>query len=334
MWVDVSDGPEKNVKMFEQQKEANKFNKELIMVKNLKRCFRIGLLLASSPPDLIAQRIWYNTRRFISDSSSSFGYYNYLYRIIFLAGMPMSASTWMKNLLARIPGYYTRNTPMPVDVAVNQDICDSAFKHVPKHGYTLFKTHLNPTNENLECIFRNGVEKVVITYRDFRDVAIAHYHRLMEFPRALVDPTYTIDYRTMSKEKAMDHNIENIASTFVPWIRGWFDIANKNPEKYLLIKFEDLKNDTIGEFGKVLQFYGINLSDKKIIEIIEEAKGRGNMKDNMAAARILPLGYSSNFRSGTIRSWENELTGAEIEKCKKFLGSALIEFGYEKDLNW
>jgi hypothetical protein len=318
--------------VFEQQKEVTKSRKGLTMRKGLRWYFRNSLLLASSP-DLIAQRVWYNTRRCISDTSSLFGYYNYPYHIIFIAGMAMSASTWMKNLLARIPGYYMRATPMPWDVAVYQNICDSAFKYTPKHGYTLFKTHLNPTQENLECILQNGVEKVLITYRDFRDAVIAHYHRMMEVPHPPDHPSY-VDYGTMSKEKAMDHNIEIIASDLVPWVRGWFEIASKNPEQYLFIKFEDLKNDTMGEFGKVLQFYGINLPKEKIEEIIVATKGRRNMQKNMAAARILPVGRSSNFRSGKIGSWKNELTSAQIEKCKKLLGPALIELGYEKDLNW
>jgi hypothetical protein len=239
----------------------------------------------------------------------------------------------MKNLLARIPGYYTRSTPMPKDVAINQNICDSAFKHVPKHGYALFKTHLNPTAENLECISRNGVEKVLITYRDLRDVVIARYHRLMEFPKA-PDEAHSIDYKTLGKEKAMDHNIEIIASFFVPWIREWREIAYKNPEQYHFVRFEDLKKDTKGEFQKVLNFYGSNLPDKKIEKIVEAAKGKGNVRKNMAAARILPWGYSSNFRSGKIGNWRNELTDSQIEKCKNLLGSALIELGYEKDMNW
>lgn len=289
--------------------------------------------LGFSHPWLVCRRLWYNTKLSAANGLSIFKYYNYPHKIIFLAGMPMSATTWMKNLLARVPGYYTCSTPMPKGMAVNQNICDSAFKHVPRHGYTLFKTHLIPTHENLECIFQNGVEKVLITYRDLRDVAIARYHRLIEFPKAPDEPHF-IDYRALGQEKAMEHSIEVVASDYIPWIRGWYEIASKNPEQYHFVKFENLKKDTKGEFQKVLNFYGINLPDKKIEEIVEAAKGRGNMKKNMAAAKILPWGYSSNFRSGKIGNWGDELSDAHIKKCKDLLGSALIELGYEKDLNW
>lgn len=304
----------------------------MIMGKKLKLWLSASSLFALHP-HYVSRRILYSTRRCVSGGLATMGYYEYPHRIIFLAGMAMSASTWMKNMLARIPGYFTRPAPMPREVAINQNICDSAFKYVPKRGYTLYKTHLNPTSENLECIFQNEVEKVLITYRDLRDVAIARYHRLMEFPKEPGDPYY-VDYSALGAEKALDHNIEHVASVNVPWIRGWFDIAKENPERYHFTKFEDLKRDTKGEFRKVLKFYGIDLPDKKIEEIVEAAKGRGNMKKNMTAAKILPWGYTSNFRSGKIGNWTNELTDAQIEKCKKLLGPALIELGYERDLIW
>ena len=69
-------------------------------------------------------------------------------------------------------------------------------------------------------------------------------------------------------------------------------------------------------------------------EMIELAKGKGDMKTNLKKARILPSGYTSNFRSGKINQWREEFTKMQIEKCKKLLGPALIELGYEKDLEW
>lgn len=294
--------------------------------------FRTGLR-CSLYPHLASRRVWYNMRRCASDRISSFGYYNYPYHIIFLAGMAMSATTWMKNLLARIPGYYMRATPMPKEVAYNQNICDSAFNHVPRRGYALFKTHLQPDPQNIECIFRNGVEKVLITYRDLRDIAVARYYRLIDAPKSK-DAHDFIDYRALGKEKALDHSIEHVADFYVYWIRGWFKIANEVPERYHFTKFEDLKNDTEGEFRKVLHFYGIELPDKKIGQIVEAAKGRKTMRKNLNAARILPFAYSSNFRSGKTGNWKTEFSDAQIEKCKKLLGPTLIELGYEKDLDW
>jgi len=302
------------------------------MQKNLEWWARAVSIVASHPV-LVSRRITYDVQRMISDKLSSVGYYSYPHRIIFLAGMAMSATTWMKNLLARVPGYYTRPMPMPYDVDYNQDICDSAFSLLPKHGYTLFKTHLNPKPENLDCLFRNGVDKVLITYRDLRDVAIARYYRLIEFPKAK-DAFDFVDYRVLGKEKAMDHSIEQVASEYTWWISEWKTIAKCDSGRYHFTKFEDLKKDTMGEFKKVLNFYGIELSDKEIGNIVEQARGRGSMKKNIIESSILPWGYAANFRSGKIGNWKDEFTAKQITKCKELLGPSLIEIGYEKDFNW
>tara|TARA_Y100000310_G_C19986266_1_gene492053 strand:- start:100 stop:516 length:417 start_codon:yes stop_codon:yes gene_type:complete len=138
----------------------------------------------------------------------------------------------------------------------------------------------------------------------------------------------------MGKERSLDHSIEWIAGRYVPWIRGWFRNMRSTPEIYHFTKFEELKEDTTGAFKKVLDFYKIELSDEKIEKIIKESEGRRNMKKNIEMAKVLPRGYTSNFRSGKVGGWKEELSNAHIKKCKTLLGDALIEFGYEKDLNW
>lgn len=293
-------------------------------------CFRVGV----SNPLLVFQRIKHDVERELADCFGLFGLDNkQLPRIIFIAGMALGGSSWMKNLLAGIPNVFSRKTPMPNEISYRQDICDSAFRHFPKRGHTLVKTHLNPSKENIDCISRNGVEKIVVTYRDLRDVVVSHYYRLIEFPKD--EHAYDFrDYKGMGKEKAIDALIEHTASYFVPWIRGWFEAAKKEPERFCFIKFEEMIRDTKGAFLKVLDFYGIKLPDKKIDRIIESTKGRGSMKDNLQKERILPAGYVSTFRSGRIGQWKEELSWAQIEACKKLLGPALIELGYEKNFDW
>lgn len=245
----------------------------------------------------------------------------------------MSGSSWMKNLLGRIPAYYTRYMPIPKEIEYRQGIVDSAFSLLPRYGYTLLKTHLDPTDENKDCISRNGVEKVLVTYRDLRDVAVSRYYRLVEFPKPRKAFDF-VDYKLLGREKALDDSIKRVADEFVPWIRGWFETARNNPERCLFIKFEELKRDTKGMFLKVLNFYGINLPDRKVNKIIEAAKGRKDIRKNIAEAHLLPWAFSSTFRSGKIGGWRDELSQAQIERCKVLLGPTLIEMGYEKDSNW
>lgn len=257
----------------------------------------------------------------------------YKYKIIFIAGMPMSATTKVKNMCGMIPGYFTRYSPMPYKIAVKQDISNSAFRYTPKWSYTLFKTHLNPSDENLEIIKRNGVKKVVVTYRDLRDVALSRYHRLIKFPKKKGDP-YFSEYHLMKKSDAINDSLNAVSEHMVGWINGWKKKANKDKDFVLFIKFEDLIKNPKDEFIKILDFYEIKLNEKLISHICRDTEGKKDMVSNMNESELLPWALSSNFRSGKIGSWRNEFTEENVINAKRLLGKSLIELKYEDSLNW
>lgn len=284
-------------------------------------------------PWLAVRTLNYYGRRAIADVLARWHVYPYPHRIIFLAGMGMGGSTWLKTLLAGIPGYYSRRMRSPFDVQYRQDICDRTFSSVPKWGYSLFKTHLNPTDANLEVLFRNGVEKIVVIHRDPRDVAVGRYHRLVAVPKRKDAPDF-IDYEAMGKERALDDSIQIVAGEFVWWIQTWLRLARLHPGRILVVKFEALRADPARVFKEVLAFYGIHLNDRKVAKILARAAGRRSFKKNWAAAKVLPFGLSSNFRSGRVGQWRTEMTPRQIELCGDLLGDPLIELGYERDLDW
>ena len=257
----------------------------------------------------------------------------YKYKIIFIAGMPMSATTKVKNMCGMIPGYFTRYSPMPYKIAVNQDISNSAFRYTPKWSYTLFKTHLNPSDENLEIIKRNGVKKVVVTYRDLRDVALSRYHRLIKFPKKKGDP-YFSEYHLMKKSDAINDSLNAVSEHMVGWINGWKKEENKDKDFVLFVKFENLIKNHKDEFIKILNFYEIKLNEKLISHICRDTEGKKDMVSNMNESELLPWALSSNFRSGKIGNWRNEFTEENVINAKRLLGKSLIELKYEDSLNW
>ena len=261
----------------------------------------------------------------------------YKYNIIFIAGLPMSATTKVKNMCGFIPGYFTRYSPTPYEIAVQQDISDKTFKYCPKWSYTLFKTHLNPTEKNLEILRRHNVNKVVVTYRDLRDVVLARYHRLLKFPKKKNDPNYLEfdkQYKNISKSDGINDCIKVVSNDFVKWIFGWKDISKKKDNFILFCKFEDLIKDPKLEFKKILKFYEIELNESLIDNIVENTKGKKTMEENFKDEKFLPWALSSNFRSGKIGGWKEEFDSLNIDRFKKECGDALVKLGYEKDLNW
>jgi hypothetical protein len=284
-------------------------------------------------PAGLAHRLYYNIKRCLFDLAARLGIYKYKYNIIFLAGMPLSATTWVKNMFGRVPGYFTRYSPMPYDVSVRQDLSESAFMFTPKHGYTLFKTHLNPKPSNLNIIFNNNVKKIIVTHRDFRDAALAHYHRIKKFPTLPAAAFYS-DITKTTKEEAINESIKIASEHYVPWIDGWMNIAKEHKDFVYFCEFKNLRNNPKAEFKKMLDFYEIKISDDKIDAVIEACKGKGEMESNHKKAAFQTWALSSNFRSGKSGGWKDEFTEENIKYCEKILGKDLIRHGYEKDSNW
>ena len=288
-------------------------------------------------PKLSIIRFNYVLKRFFYDLFFFFKRKKYKYKIIFIAGMPMSATTKIKNMCGRVDGYFTRYTPMSNEVLYNQNITDSAFKHCPTWSYTLFKTHLNPWEENINIIKRNNVKKVIVSYRDLRDVVVARYYRLLNFPKKNYEPGYKskeFQYKNLSKSQAINDCIENVSKYFVKWIFGWLDLSYKEKDFILMCKFEDLISNPKTEFKRILNFYEINLEESKINSIVKATEGKKNMVSNINESEVLPWAISSNFRSGKIGNWKDEFDSENIKKFKELAGDSLIKLKYEKDLNW
>jgi hypothetical protein len=297
----------------------------------VKKLFNIFIKLVLNPK-IFWLRINYEIKKNFFDIYFFFKR-KHKYNIIFLAGMPMSATTKVKNMCGMIPGYFTRYSPIPYKQAVNQDITNSAFRYTPSWSYTLFKTHLNPNYENLEIIRENGVKKVIVTYRDLRDVALSRYHRLLKFPKNKGDPNFS-EYQLMKKTDAINDSIEVVCKDYVKWINGWFDIAKKEKDFILFVKFEEMINRPKDEFVRILNFYEINLNEKLIQHICDSTKGKSDMVTNLNESKILPWAVSSNFRSGKIGNWKKEFSEENISNAKKLLGESLIKLKYENSLNW
>jgi hypothetical protein len=283
-------------------------------------------------PNLVIISIKYILKRIFFDLVFLFQK-KHKYKIIFLAGMPMSATTLVKNMFAYVPGYFTRYMPIPFDIEVNQNISQSAFRYCPRWSYTLVKTHLNPKQSNIDIIKKNKVEKVIVTYRDLRDVAIARYNRLLKFPKTKSEKDY-FDYKTVNKEDGLEHSILVVSREFPKWIFGWFEVAKKYKNFVHFCKFEDLIVNRDIEFKKMLKFYDLCLTEDEITKIVDKTKGKKSMEENLKNFQLLPLAYASNFRSGKIGSWKDEFTSNNKNTFKKELGNTLIKLGYEKNLNW
>ena len=160
-----------------------------------------------------------------------------------------------------------------------------------------------------------------------RDVIVSRYFRLKAFPKNKKDPLF-FDYNKHSKEDSINHNIKIIKKYYIPWLENWFKFYKKNKDFIFFCKYEDLRKNPKKNFKKLLKFYSIELSEKKIFQILEKIKGKKNMKENFSRAWIMPTALASNFRSGKVNDWKNHFSKKNKKFCNQEIGKYLKKLGY------
>ena len=107
--------------------------------------------------------------------------YGHLYpqKILFIAGLPKSGTTWLEKMISSYPGFHDLLIPeATADERANKG--GHAFR-LPENMFSQFdkmlvltKMHVEGSPHNVRVLDKAGVRYVVL-YRDLRDVAFSEY---------------------------------------------------------------------------------------------------------------------------------------------------------------
>ena len=271
---------------------------------------------------------------FFNDLRSLFGNKFGNVKIIFVAGYPKSGTTWVENFISNIPGYSPRILNGSRDMIRHHHLPKDAFNKIPNYGYSAIKTHILPYSKNIDVLIQAGINKVVVMYRDPRDIAISqYYHVLKENPWLASDQFYE-DYTKMNKSSAIQHSIDMVLFDYDSWVKGWLSVEKNNSDiDCMVIKYEDLRLNSTQIFKKLLFFYGIELEDNLFNKmfISSDKKISTNFIDTFTS---LNPGTKSTKRKGQEGEWKMEMNSEHKKYFKDKAGDLLIELGYEDDYDW
>ncbi len=265
---------------------------------------------------------------FKNDLLAILGKRSYDYRILFIAGLPKSGTTWVRAQLARVPGYNIRPVDDPERVTERHDICESVFTSLPKCGYSIVKLHTRYTPENF-AIIKKHVPKFIVMIRDLRDMCVSRYfHIKHEKAHRHFDL-----YNRESEEEGLAHCIEVIEDEYIAWVRDWVQAYKHHPETILLITYEELNQSPFSTFKKICDFYRLPVSNDFIREMAESKLRRAqNLGEQLQ--KSVGLRTTSTARKGVVGDWQNHFSDQHKQKFKAIAGDLLIELGYVKDFNW
>jgi len=114
-------------------------------------------------------------------------------------------------------------------------------------------------------------------------------------------------------------------------IREW----RKHVDDYLhlsdkTIKYEDLNVDCYGTLYNLLKGEVTKIDRSKLRDVVEE-----NKFDNVTMRKKGEENRKSFYRKGIIGDWYNHFNQPKYKSIiKDEVGSYLIDYGYENDINW
>jgi len=212
---------------------------------------------------------------------------------IFLVSYPKSGNTWLRFILAYLINGTQKSLNLQGIESIVPDVYRSKDVVDAMHGRRIIKTH--------DALFEY-YPKVVYIYRDYRDVLVSYYHykaALKEF-----EGTFSAFIRS-----------DEIAEPFGAWkqhVKLALQHAAQNPNKILLLKYEDLLGNFETELEKLAVFCKIEQWNVDEIKRLTEI---ATLKNNETTGNsdFLQRSGSRFFREGKAGKWEGYILKEDLD---------------------
>ena len=202
---------------------------------------------------------------------------------IFIACVPKSASTFLKNLLVNLTGYRDLFAVYAAGQTEHEIYLPTLREFA--HLDTVTQQHCRASDANIHLMQAFGIRPVVLVRNIFDSVM-----SLLDFydKGAFQTSYFRADWPALDEETRIDLIIQNVIPWYFQFVASW-DLAEKNRRLDVhWLSYEDLIADKPSSILKVLEFYGLGAprrgieqrikqieSDKRKIRFNKGVKGRG-----------------------------------------------------------
>ncbi len=242
----------------------------------------------------------------------------------YFISFPKTGRTWVRVMLGK---YLTEKYGL--DGVTKEEMLEvtplhKKRKEIPK---IIFTHDDDPQLKEVEDIQEKkekySDKEVMFLVRDPRDVVVSLYHQF-DKRNEKIDETENKGINEFAKEK-----IENIIRFYNIWYQ------NRNiPKDFLLVKYEDLHEDTARELNRVINFIGEeNINPDLVNSAVEFAKFEKMRKmeknKEFETGKLAPGNKndpnSYKTRKGKIGSYEEELNENTIKYINKMINEELSD---------
>jgi len=197
-------------------------------------------------------------------------------RHLYIACVPKSASTFLKNLLVNLTGYRDLFTVYAAGQSEHEIYMPTLRESA--HLHTVTQQHCRASDANVHLMQAFGIRPVVLVRNIFDSVmSLLDFYNQGAFQKSY----FRADWQALDEEMKIDLLIENVIPWYFQFVASW-DLAEKQQRlEVLWLSYENLVADKAASVLKVLEFYGLGASwrgvEQRIGEIeSEERKIRFN----------------------------------------------------------
>src|SRR5215469_10162558 len=235
----------------------------------------------------------------------------------FVVSYPRSGSTWSRFLIANL-------------VFPNDDVSFANIDRFVPATASLSRRALArvPRPRIIKChnYFDHRYSSVIYIVRDPRDVVLSEYRFLLK--RMAIPDFYPIEQFVVRFVKGEVNNYSSWRESVGTWIA-----ARSGNERFLLLRYEDMVNDTVAELGRIATFLKVTATP----EILQRAVERSS-SDRMRALEksqtdlwIVTRGSRKDVPFvGAAKSgqWKNALPPSCVKVIEDAWGPLMVELGY------
>ena len=186
-------------------------------------------------------------------------------RHLFIACVPKSASTFLKNLLVNLTGYRDLFTVYAAGQSEHEIYLPTLRECA--HLDTVTQQHCRASDANVHLMQAFGIRPVVLVRNIFDSVM-----SLLDFYNkgAFQTSYFRADWPVLDKETKIDLLIENVIPWYLQFVASWHLAEKQKRLEVHWLSYEDLVADKASSVLKVLEFYGLGASRRGIEQRIGE----------------------------------------------------------------
>ncbi len=239
--------------------------------------------------------------------------FSYLVSDAHVVSYRKSGRTWLRMMLGRV---------ISLKYNIPHDKLETQFMTLFKSAPNVVFSHAGCTKSDNKIDFRRLLKrkKIVFLVRDPKDDIVSLYNDYV--------------HRAQSYTKSISEFVRDEKQGIMPLIRymnGWVEEMERRSDDFLLVKYEDMKEDPARELKRVVRFLEIDVSDEVIADAVEYSSFQNMRKMEVqntfkdARMRTKDTGNVNAFktRKGKVGSYKEELSQEDITFLEQEIGAQL-----------